>query len=175
VIVEHLTANESFQATWNTFASDAPDPELHQLPGTCAQFVIDKDGTIYQLVRLTLVCRHTVGLNWTAIGIEHVATSDSEVLSNPKQAAASLALTLWLAARYHIPLTDVIGHNESLTSPYHREHDPAWRCQTHADWQHADMNIYRSRLLALAHAQHVPITLHDPRDASLRRSMTACS
>ena len=28
VIVEHYTANESFSATWATFASDAPDPEL---------------------------------------------------------------------------------------------------------------------------------------------------
>ena len=37
VIVEHYTANESFSATWNTFASDAPDPELHAVPGTCAR------------------------------------------------------------------------------------------------------------------------------------------
>ena len=52
VIVEHYTANESFSATWNTFASDAPDPELHELPGDCAHFVVDSDGTIYQLVSL---------------------------------------------------------------------------------------------------------------------------
>jgi hypothetical protein len=26
VIVEHYTANESFQATWNTFAANTPDP-----------------------------------------------------------------------------------------------------------------------------------------------------
>ena len=52
VIVEHYTANDSFSATWNTFASDAPDPELHKLPGTCAHFVVDTDGTIYQLVPL---------------------------------------------------------------------------------------------------------------------------
>src|SRR5207253_9049370 len=34
VIVEHYTANTSFSATWNTFASDAPDPELRERPGT---------------------------------------------------------------------------------------------------------------------------------------------
>ena len=56
----------------NAFAADAPDPELGQLPGTCAHFVIDRDGTIYQLVPLGIMCRHTVGLNYTAIGIEHV-------------------------------------------------------------------------------------------------------
>ena len=52
MIVEHFTANDSFSATWNTFAADVPDPELSELPGTCAHFVIDTDGTIYQLVPL---------------------------------------------------------------------------------------------------------------------------
>jgi N-acetylmuramoyl-L-alanine amidase-like protein len=157
VIVEHYTANESFSATWNTFASDAPDPELQELPGTCAHFVIDRDGTIYQLVPLTTICRHTVGLNWTAIGIEHVGTSDAEILGNPMQLQASLRLTLWLMSRYRISLPNVIGHAESLTSPYHRERYAPWRCQTHGDWTHADMNTYRARLAALARAEKVPV------------------
>ncbi len=158
VIVEHYTANDSFSATWNTFASDTPDPELHQLPGTCAHFVIDRDGTIYQLVPLTTMCRHTVGLNWTAIGIEHVGTSDAQVLSDPRQLRASLELTLWLMHRYGISLPNVIGHSESLTSPYHRERYTPWRCQTHADWTHADMTTYRARLAALARSDGVRIS-----------------
>ena len=150
VIVEHYTANDSFSATWNTFAADAPDPELNELPGTCAHFVVDTDGTIYELVPPTIRCRHTVGLNWTAIGIEHVGTSDTSILDNAKQLQASLALTVWLMARYHIALGDVIGHNESLTSPYHHELYAAWRCQTHGDWTRPDMDRYRSLLAALA-------------------------
>ena len=121
VIVEHYTANGSLSATWNTFAADIPDPELHQLPGTCAHFVVDTDGTIYQLVPLGIRCRHTVGLNWTAIGIEHVGTSDASILDNPRQLQASLGLTVWLMSRFHISLGDVIGHAESLGSPYHHE------------------------------------------------------
>lgn len=158
VIVEHVTANESFSATWNTFAADTPDPELHELPGTCAHFVVDRDGTIYQLVPLTTMCRHTVGLNWTAIGIEHVGTSDAQVLDDPAQLRASLRLTLWLMDRFHISLPNVIGHAESLTSPYHRERYPAWRCQTHGDWAHGDMEVYRRRLLALARAEDVAVS-----------------
>jgi beta-N-acetylhexosaminidase len=157
VIVEHYTANDSFSATWNTFAADSPDPELQELPGDCAHFVIDRDGTIYQLVKLTTRCRHTVGLNWTAIGIEHVGTSDTSILDNPRQLHASLALTVWLMARFHIALGDVIGHNESLTSPYHHELYPPWRCQTHADWTRPDMDRYRSMLAALARHDHVPL------------------
>jgi beta-N-acetylhexosaminidase len=158
VIVEHYTASTTFSSAWNTFASDAPDAELHELPGTCAHFVIDRDGTIYQLVPLTTMCRHTVGLNWTAIGIEHVGTSDASILDNPRQMRASLQLTLWLMHRYDISLPNVIGHAESLTSPYHRERYAPWRCQTHADWQHPDMVTYRARLLALAGAEHVAIS-----------------
>ena len=158
VIVEHYTANESLDATWNTFASDAPDPELHERPGTCAHFVVDRDGTVYQLVPLTTICPHMVGLNWTAIGIEHVGTSDGEILHDARQMAASLRLTLWLMHRYDISLPNVIGHSESLTSPYHRERYAPWRCQTHADWQHADMVTYRARLSALARSERVPIS-----------------
>ena len=157
VIVEHYTASSSFSSAWNTFASDAPDAELHERPGTCAHFVIDRDGTIYQLVPLTTICRHTVGLNWTAIGIEHVGTNDASILDDPRQIESSLALTLWLMHRYDISLPNVIGHNESLTSRYHRERYAAWRCQTHGDWTHADMQIYRARLLARARAEHVAL------------------
>ena len=157
VIVEHYTASTSFASAWNTFASNAPDPELHELPGTCAHFVVDRDGTIYQLVPLTTICRHTVGLNWTAIGIEHVGTSDAQILSNPKQLQASLRLTLWLMHRYGISLPNVIGHSESLTSRYHHERYAPWRCQTHADWTHADMAVYRARLSALARQEHVRV------------------
>jgi N-acetyl-anhydromuramyl-L-alanine amidase AmpD len=157
VIVEHYTANDSFSATWNTFAADVPDSELHQLPGTCAHFVVDTDGTIYQLVPLGVRCRHTVGLNWTAIGVEHVGTSDASILDDPRQLHASLALTVWLMSRFRISLGDVIGHNESLTSPYHRERYAPWRCQTHGDWTQADMNRYRALLAALAHRDGVPL------------------
>ena len=72
VIVLHYTDSPDFSSTYNTFAADVPDPELHELPADCAHYVIDGDGTIHQLVSIDIMCRHTVGLNWTAIGIEHV-------------------------------------------------------------------------------------------------------
>jgi N-acetylmuramoyl-L-alanine amidase len=157
VIVEHYTASNSFASAYSTFSADVPDSELHELPGTCAHFVIDRDGTIYQLVSLVTMCRHTVGLNYTAIGIEHVGTSDAEILADRRQLDASLRLTVWLMSRYGIQLRNVIGHNESLTSPYHRERVAAWRCQTHGDWKRADMAVYRGRLAALARRYRVPL------------------
>jgi N-acetylmuramoyl-L-alanine amidase len=149
VIVEHYTANTSFSATWNTFASDAADPELHETPGTCAHFVIDSNGRIHQLVSLRIRCRHTVGLNYTAIGIEHVGMSDASVMDRPRVLRASLRLTRWLRCRYAIRVRDVIGHAESLSSPYHRERVARLRTQTHGDMTHTSMKRYRAKLAAM--------------------------
>jgi N-acetylmuramoyl-L-alanine amidase len=152
VIVEHYTGSNSFSSAWSAFAANTPDPELGELPGTCAHFIVDRDGTIYQLVRLSVMCRHTVGLNYVAIGIEHVGTSDAEILHDRAQLRSSLALSAWLVGRFHIRIGNVIGHNESLSSPYHRELYKPWAHQTHADWTHADMQIYRAKLRALFRA-----------------------
>jgi N-acetylmuramoyl-L-alanine amidase len=146
VIVEHYTVTDTFQAAYATFARDAPDVELHELPGTCAHFIVDKDGTIYQLVSLRIMCRHTVGLNWTAFGIEQVGRTAREILNRPAQYGAVVRLTSWLRCRYGIALRNVIGHNESLSSPYHHENVAALRRQTHGDWTHTEMTPVRARL-----------------------------
>ncbi len=146
VIVEHWAESGSAAAVFNTFAPDLPDPELHELPNVCAHFVVSGSGRIFQLVPLTIRCRHAVGLNWTAIGIEHTGFSDAEVLGDRRQMRASLRLTRYLRCRFQIKLRNVIGHNESLTSPYHRERVASLRRQTHGDWRHGSMQIYRHRL-----------------------------
>ena len=146
VVVQHFTASNSFRSAYETFARDVPDVELHELPGVCAHYLIDRDGTIHQLVPTTLMCRHTVGLNYTAIGIEHVGTSDAQVLANRRQLRSSLRLTRMLQGRHGIRTRNVIGHNESLASPYHRERVAALRRQTHGDFRRASMRRYRRSL-----------------------------
>ena len=111
--------------------------------------MIDTNGTIYQLVPLTTICRYTVGMNWTAIGIEHTGYADSDALDNPREMHASLALTQWLRCKFHIGVRNVIGHNESLSSPFHHELVPSLRNQTHGDWRHSSMRAYRQRLRRL--------------------------
>jgi N-acetylmuramoyl-L-alanine amidase len=150
VIVEHYTAEDNFASAFNTFARDVPDVELHELPGVCAHYIVDTDGTIYQLVTTKWMCRHTVGLNYTAIGIEHVGQSDGEVMGNRRQLRSSLRLTRFLEGRYRIKTRNVIGHNESLSSPYHHERVARLRNQTHGDMQHATMQRYRKLLSRLA-------------------------
>src|ERR1700751_5841985 len=49
VIAEHYTGSNSFSSAWNEFASNTPDPALGELPGPCAHFIVDRDGTISHL------------------------------------------------------------------------------------------------------------------------------
>jgi N-acetylmuramoyl-L-alanine amidase len=149
VIVEHYTATSAFAPVFAEFSANVPDQELHELPGLCSHFVIDRDGTTYRLVRPTIMCRHTVGLNYTAIGIEHVGQSDGQVMGDRRQLAASLRLTRALQGRYGIATSNVIGHNESLSSPYHRELVARLRTQTHADFPKPVMDRYRRMLRRL--------------------------
>jgi beta-N-acetylhexosaminidase len=149
VIVEHYTVTDTFQPVFDGFAPNVPDYDLHELPGICSHYVVDRDGTIYQLVRTTIMCRHTVGLNYTAIGIEHVGRSDAQVLGDSRQMAASLRLTRMLQGRYGISSRNVIGHAESLSSPFHRERVARLRTQTHADFPKPAMDVYRRRLARL--------------------------
>jgi beta-N-acetylhexosaminidase len=148
VIVEHYSVSGSLAAIYNTFAPDTPDPELHELPNVCAHFAVGPTGKIWQFVPLNIRCRHTVGLNYTAIGIEHVGFSDAQILNRPAQLKASLRLTHWLQCRFGITTPNVIGHNESLSSPFHKELVPSLKSQTHGDWTHADMQTYRRKLTA---------------------------
>ena len=158
VIVEHITVSSTFGSAFSTFDADVPDSELHELPGTCAHFVVDTDGTIYQLVSLEVMCRHTVGLNWTAIGIEHVGLSDA---AGTRERAAAGGV-----ARAHDLAHEPLPHRARRRDRPQREPDEplsprelyaGWRCQTHADWNRADMNTYRARLAAVARRSGVPV------------------
>lgn len=146
VIVEHVAVTNSYRTVWNTFAPNRPDVELQEKPGVCSHFVVDGRGRIHQLVPLRLMCRHTVGLNHVSIGIEHTGFEDEDVLGNRRQLEASLRLTRWLQAREDIATKHVIGHNESLSSPYHHERVVRLRTQTHGDFRRASMQRYRRAL-----------------------------
>jgi N-acetylmuramoyl-L-alanine amidase len=155
VIVEHYTDGTSVTSVFNYYKANSP--HMGELPGVCAHFVIDTDGAIYQEAPLGIRCRHAIGMNYTAIGIEHVGTSDAQVLHNAREMKSSLQLTLWLVAKFNIQVRNVIGHAETLMSPYHHERYPSWRCLTHADWLHRDMQSYRTKLKVKARHAGVPI------------------
>jgi hypothetical protein len=76
-----------------------------------AHYVIDRNGDIYQMVSDSDRSNHCMGANQNSIGIEHVG-SETDSLTAP-QAAASAALIRWLLEQYHIPRTNIFGHDFS--------------------------------------------------------------
>jgi hypothetical protein len=149
-IVEHYTASATAGPALNTFIQNRPDVEYHELPGVCAHYLIDTDGTIMELVPTGVRCRHTVGLNHETIGIEHVGQADGDVIGRPRVLRSSLALTNWLRCAYAIERSNVIGHNESLNSPLYKELDPRFQGRTHGDMKPGTMKRYRRKLVACA-------------------------
>lgn len=146
VIVLHYTATSTYGPVHNTFAANSP--ALGERPGVCAQFVVEKDGTIHQLTRLNVRCRHTVGLNHTAIGIEMVQQSkpsthgsDRAILNRKRQIRAATRLTAWLKQRYRIGMKDVIGHAMANGSRHFKDRE-GWR-NDHVDWLESDVRKYR--------------------------------
>jgi hypothetical protein len=146
VIVLHYTATATYGPVHNTFAANAP--ALGERPGVCAQFVVAKDGTIHQLTRLGARCRHTIGLNHTAIGIEMVQrakpgrhASERAILRRHDQIRAATRLTAWLKQRYRIRMRDVIGHAMANDSRHFKDLE-GWR-NDHVDWRKADVRDFR--------------------------------
>ncbi|HET8592148.1 MAG TPA: peptidoglycan recognition family protein [Solirubrobacterales bacterium] len=149
LIVIHYAVAGSIRTIYNTFAPNRPDVEYGERPGVCSHFAVGAGGGSVKFVPVSIRCRHVVGLNHVSIGIEHVGFSDSDVLNRPAQLNGSLRLTQWLRCRFGIPIEGVIGHNESLSSPYYKELDPRFKGRTHGDFSRASMDRYRAELAKL--------------------------
>jgi len=152
VVVLHFTAGSSYAGARAVFVSNARN--LGELPGVAAHFIIAKDGTIYQLLSTRIRCRHTVGLNHRAIGIEMVQEAgrgshwaDRQILQRRRQIRAALRLVRYLRAKFSIRMRNVIGHAMANRSPLFKDLE-GWR-NDHTDWLVQDVRTFRRRLAAL--------------------------
>lgn len=113
VIVLHWTAGNSFSGAFDTFnpARLAGRAELQDAGAlnVSAHFLVEQDGTIHQLLPVTTMARHVIGLNHVSIGIENVGGTDTMPLTDA-QVAANVDLIYWLSDAHDI--THLIGHHE---------------------------------------------------------------
>jgi Negative regulator of beta-lactamase expression len=125
MVVVHWTANNSVKATFNTFnpVKLPGRPELTKASplNVSSQFVIDRDGTIYQFLPDTIFARHTIGLNYCAIGIENIGSRQNPLTD--AQLKANEELIRYLRKKYAIEY--VIGHHE-----YQRFKKTSWWKET---------------------------------------------
>lgn len=125
MIVVHWTAIPSLEKSFDAFKdSRLPNwrPEITSASSlnVSAQFLIDRNGTIYRLLPETTMARHVIGLNHCAIGIENVGGTEKTPLTK-KQLKANIRLVKYLKESY--PEIDyVIGHMEYTQFENH----PLW-------------------------------------------------
>lgn len=142
-IMLHFSVSSTYKSIWNYFANN--QPSVGERPGGCTPFVVDKDGTIYQLTKLSRMCRHVIGLNHVSIGIEFVEErSANRILNRSRQVAAGHALVGWLQSKFGIATSDVIGHGTANKSRFFRD-DRGWK-NDHTDWQPRQLRAFRAGL-----------------------------
>lgn len=152
VIVLHFTGGPSYSSAWNTFQANAPN--RGELPGVCAHYIVKKSGGIREIVPTDTRCRHAIGLNHRAIGIEMVQETgsgahwaDRQILQRRSQSGAAVKLVKWLKHKYSIKLHNVIGHAMANNSPFFKDLE-GWS-NTHTDWLWRDVKTFRRRVKRL--------------------------
>jgi N-acetyl-anhydromuramyl-L-alanine amidase AmpD len=114
MVVVHYTVVPTWEKTYHVFFGPKLPGSRTALKGASqlnvsSQYLVDRDGTIYQLLPDTVFARHTIGLNHSAIGIENVADGDQLPMTD-EQLKANAHLIRHLAQKH--PIEYVIGHHE---------------------------------------------------------------
>ncbi len=124
MIVVHYTAFATLGESYRFFAPPRLDRvSRRDIKGggavnVSAHYLIDRDGTVLQLAPDNVVCRHTIGFNHAAIGIENVGRNARDLTE--AQATATAELISRLVAR-HPSIAYLIGHDQ-----YRRTDLPHW-------------------------------------------------
>ena len=152
MIVLHYTESDTYASVRSVF--QANEPNHGEPPGTCAHYVVDLDGTIHELVPPTVMCRHTIGLNHVAIGVEFVQSSQGhdprwavrQILARRAQVQAGVALVRMLQEQFDISDAEVIGHAMANDAKEFRDKS-GWR-NDHVDWARPEVDRFRALLRA---------------------------
>ncbi|MBD3796880.1 MAG: N-acetylmuramoyl-L-alanine amidase [Campylobacterales bacterium] len=153
MIVLHWTAVMSFEDSYKRLYqeelfTDRKDIAAASALNVSAQFLIDRDGTIYQLMPDDWMARHVIGLNYSAIGVENVGgENNTKEDLTPAQVRSNIALVRYLKAKYP-SIEYLIGHHQYRdfeNTPLWLEKDQGYRTQK-ADPGEKFMNEVRSQL-----------------------------
>ncbi len=113
MIVLHYTAGGTVESNFKYFNKTHLENARNTLKkqstlNVSSQYIVDRDGTIYQLMEPNMFARHTIGLNYCAIGVENIGSKKQPLTE--KQVAANAQLVRYLTQKYKIEY--LIGHSE---------------------------------------------------------------
>ncbi|MEM7181739.1 MAG: peptidoglycan recognition family protein [Spirochaetota bacterium] len=114
VIVVHATATKTMQGAYNIFNRTTlrgrPDIQMGGRMNVSVPYLVDRDGTIYQLHDDRIMGRQCIGLNYCSIGIENVGGIPQAPVTK-EQVAANVWLIAHLKKKYP-QITYMIAHSE---------------------------------------------------------------
>ncbi|MCY0975948.1 peptidoglycan recognition family protein [Chryseobacterium wangxinyae] len=130
MIVLHYTAGGTVESNFKYFNKTHLENARNTLKkqstlNVSSQYIVDRDGTIYQLMEPNMFARHTIGLNYCAIGVENIGSKKQPLTE--KQVAANAQLVRYLTQKYKIEY--LIGHSEYgvfRNSKLWKESDPKY-------------------------------------------------
>ena len=113
IIVLHYTDGGTLESNYNYFNNVEIENSRALIKSqstlnVSAQFLVDRDGKIYRLMKENLFARHTIGLNYCAIGVENVGSQKNPLTK--EQIIANINLVKYLCDKYKIKY--LIGHSE---------------------------------------------------------------
>jgi N-acetyl-anhydromuramyl-L-alanine amidase AmpD len=127
IIVLHWTAEMDFDKSFarlkpQRLMTDRKDIAKASLLNVSAQFLVDRDGTVYRLMPENWMARHVIGLNYSSIGVENVGGFGNRRDDlTPAQREANKRLVRYLKEKYPT-IEYLIGHHEYRQM----EHTPLW-------------------------------------------------
>lgn len=113
-VVLHITGGSTMEGAFQTFAKSEKPKRVS------AHFIIDRDGTIYQLLSISETAWHASSANAHSVGVEHVAVP-GKLMATEEQYAASALLVKWLCGQLGIPIdrNHVRDHNSVSPQDLH--------------------------------------------------------
>jgi N-acetylmuramoyl-L-alanine amidase len=115
MIVLHFTVVDDAESIISAFSRPSTVAVGNQRPVTTlisVHYMVDKDGTVYQLAEEDRTTSGTYGVDYCALAIEMVAKDELDLMSRPLQLLAAFTLTDRLLKKYDLPVWRVFSHQE---------------------------------------------------------------
>ena len=116
IVLIHYTAVATFEDSLKRFKNqtlptDRGDISKASALNVSTHFMVERDGTIHQLMPLNFMARHVIGLNYSSIGIENVGGVGYKQDLSVEQLLANIFLVNYLKKKFPT-IEYVVGHHE---------------------------------------------------------------
>lgn len=136
IVLIHYTAVETYEKSLARFSSetlpnDRPEISKASALNVSTHFMVERDGTVHQLMPLDYMARHVIGLNYSSIGIENVGGAGYQEDLTAEQLSANIFIVNYLKKKFD-SIEYVVGHHEYRcfeNTPLWLEKDDGYRTE----------------------------------------------